>query len=89
MRTNQGWMKDVAVSGKTVLRVVRVALAAVLVVGAGLTWTSAMAQTGGAGRDPGNGQGFDRGHYSRCDGDGKECWDGSRDDANFIVGRSL
>jgi len=49
MRTNERWIKDVTVSAKSALRIFRVAFAATLLVGAGLLWTPAMAQTGGQG----------------------------------------
>src|SRR5580704_18857162 len=48
MRMNRTWMKDVTVSAKTARWMFRVVFAAALVC-AGLTWTPAMAQTGGDG----------------------------------------
>jgi len=49
MRTNERWMKDVTVSVKGARWIFRMAFAAALLVGAGLLWTPAMAQTGGQG----------------------------------------
>ena len=48
MRTNQRWLKEVTVGGRMARWFFRLAAAALLVC-AGLTWTPAMAQTGGDG----------------------------------------